>query len=102
MADANKPIEQAWVSCDQVVYGRYGSRNSIELNVVKYDAEVRRCIDAYVRNFMGFPKVLSAMVGQGERRLGLVAWGSILIPSALLWIIAWSLARIPIAAGRGQ
>jgi hypothetical protein len=48
MADANKPNEQAWVSCDQVVYGRYGSRNSVELNVVKYDAEVRRCID--VRN----------------------------------------------------
>jgi hypothetical protein len=52
--------------------------------------------------FMSFPKVLCAMVGQGARRLGLVAWGSILIPSALLWIIAWSLARIPIAAGRGQ
>ena len=44
---------------------------------------------------------IGAMIGAGDRKLGLVAWGFILIPLALLWIVVWGVARIVrwVAAG---
>ena len=101
MADTNRPIEQVKDLCTDTAYNRYGSSSSVQLDMAKYDAEVKKCIDAYIRDFVSPPKLLSAMAGQGERELGLVAWGFILIPLALLWIIAWALGRIVfwVAAG---
>jgi hypothetical protein len=88
MADANSPTEKIQALCANVAYERYGSSSSGQLDMARYDSEVKKCIDAYVRDFVSLPKVLSAMVGQGERELGLLAWGFILIPLALLWLLA--------------
>jgi hypothetical protein len=102
MAETNRPIERVKDLCTDTAYNSYGSSSSvIRLDMAKYDAEVKKCIDAYIRDFVSPPKLLSAMAGQGERELGLVAWGFILIPLALLWIIAWVLSRIVfwVAAG---
>jgi hypothetical protein len=79
----------------------YSSSGSSELNLPKYDAESKKCIDSYIRDFVRLPNLLSAMAGQGERQLGLVAWGFFLIPLALLWIVVWGLRRIGywVAAG---
>jgi hypothetical protein len=54
-----------------------------------------------MHDFVSLPKLLSAMAGQGKRQLGLVARGFIVIPLALLWIVAWGLGRIAywVAAG---
>src|SRR5262249_55886593 len=80
MADTNRPIEQMKDLCTDTAYNRYGSSSSVQLDMAKYDAEAKKCIDAYIRNFVSLRKLLSAMAGQGERELGLVAWGFILIP----------------------
>jgi hypothetical protein len=100
MENANRPIEQAQHSCDDVAYNRYGSSSSAQLDMNKYNSEVKKCIDNYVRDAVSLPKVLSAMVGQ-DRELGLVAWGFILVPLALLWIVSWVVGRIAywVAAG---
>jgi len=60
-------------------------RQQVRMN--KYDSEVEKCIDNYVRDAVSLPKMLSAMVGQ-DRELGLVAWSFILAPLALLWIVS--------------
>jgi hypothetical protein len=101
MADANGPIERVRNLCTDTAYDLYGTGSSPQLNLPGYEAEARRCLDNYMRDFVSLPKLLGAMVGQGERQLGLVAWGFILIPLALLWIVAWGFGRIGywVAAG---
>jgi hypothetical protein len=101
MADTNRPIEQVKDLCTDTAYNRYGSSSSVQLDMAKYDTEVRKCIDAYIDGFVSLRKLLSAMAGQGERELGLVAWGFILIPPALLWIMAWALGRIVLWVAAG-
>ena len=54
------------------------------------------CVDRYVRDSVNVLKVLGAMVGAGDRTLGLVSWGFILIPLVLLWIISWGVGSIAI------
>jgi hypothetical protein len=41
------------------------------------------------------------MIGTGDWKLGAVAWGFIIIPLALLWIVAWGVGRVVrwVAAG---
>ena len=104
MAEANKPIEQTQSMCADVAYNLYGSSSSSHLDMARYDAEVKKCIDTYVRHVVSIQKLLSAMAGQGERELGLVVWGFILIPLAVLWIVGGGLARIVfwVAAGFGR
>jgi hypothetical protein len=94
MAETNRPIEHEKDLCTDSAYNRYGSSSSVQLDMAKYDVEVKKCIDAYLLDFVSPGKLLSAMAGQGERELGLVAWGFIVIPPALLWIIAWALGQI--------
>ena len=86
MAETNRPIERVQDLCADTAYNSYGSSNSIiRLDMAKYDAEVKKCIDAYIRDFVSLPKLLSAMAGQGERELGLVAWGFILRAMRRSW-----------------
>jgi hypothetical protein len=56
---------------------------------------------AFVRNIVSVPGTFGAMIGAGDWRLAGVAWGFILIPLALLWIVGWGLGRVVhwIAAG---
>ena len=52
-------------------------------------------MDAFVRsNIVSLPGTFSAMVGAGDWKLGAVAWGFILIPLALLWIVVWGVGRV--------
>jgi len=50
---------------------------------------------------VSIPKIFGAMIGIGDTTLGLVAWGFILIPLALLWGVSWVLSRVVrwVAAG---
>jgi hypothetical protein len=69
-----------------------------------YRVERDRCLAGYVRDVIVVPGVLTAMVGVGDRTLGLIAWGFIVIPLALLWIIGWIVGRVVswVAAGFRQ
>ena len=52
----------------------------------------------------GLPQLFSAMIGVGDRKLALVAWGTFLIPLCLLWVLGWGFGRIVrwVAAGFRQ
>jgi hypothetical protein len=91
---ANDPVDQRFRSCSDIAYNRYGSSSSPQLNMDTYTAEEDRCLAVYARDVIVLPVVLGAMVGVGDRTLGLVAWGSIVIPLALLWIIGWIVGRL--------
>ena len=101
MAESNKPVHSLYSMCTDTAYQLYGSSSSSKLDMNRYRAEVAKCSEAFVRDFVSLPGVLGAMVGAGDWKLGAVAWGFVLIPLALLWIIAWSAARIVhwVAAG---
>jgi hypothetical protein len=101
MAESNKPVYEISSMCGNAAYELYGSSSSRQLNMDRYRAEVAKCTETFVRNFVSLPVVLSAMIGAGDWRLGGVAWGFILIPLALLWIVGWSVGRVVlwIAAG---
>jgi hypothetical protein len=91
---ANDPIEQMFRMCFDRAYNRYGSSSSPELNMDTYTAEADRCLAAYSQKHVTLAVVLPAMVGVGDRTLGLMAWGFIVIPPALLWIIGWIVGRV--------
>ena len=101
MNGANSSVEQTHSWCADTAYKLYGTGSSPQLDMAKYDIEIKKCSDIFIRDFVSLPKLLGAMAGQGERQLGLVAWGIIVIPLALLWIVGWGLARIVfwVAAG---
>ena len=90
MEDTNKPIQQTFDSCGSAAYRRYGASDStIRLDMAKYDAEVAKCLADFSRDFVSLQKLLSALIGAGDRTLGLVLWGFILIPPCLLWVVGW-------------
>jgi hypothetical protein len=92
-AGVNAPIEKAQSSCTDVAYNLYGSSSSTKIDMERYRSEVDKCIKTAIGQYVSIPKVLSAMIGQGDYQLGLIAWGFILIPLALLWIVGWGLGR---------
>ena len=92
-ANANGSVDLVFKSCSDTAYRLYGSSDSRQLNMDRYKVEQGRCLNAYTRDFISLPKVLQAMVGAGDRTLGLVAWGFILLPPALLWIVGWIVGR---------
>jgi hypothetical protein len=59
----------------------------------RYEVERERCTARYVRDFVSIPKLAGAMIGLGDWTLGLVGWGSILIPLAVLWGASWVLGK---------
>jgi hypothetical protein len=107
VAENNKPAERMFSMCSDLAYQLYGSSSSSKLDMDKYRAEEAKCSEAFVRGIVGVPGIVSvpgtfgAMIGAGDWKLGVVAWGFILIPLALLWIVAWGVARVVhwVAAG---
>ena len=101
MAESNKPVNSVHSMCSDVAYQLYGSSSSSQLDMNRYRAEVANCSEAFVRDFISLPGIFVAMIGAGNWNLGLVAWGFILIPLALLWIVAWGVGRVVhwVAAG---
>jgi hypothetical protein len=101
VAESNKPAERMFSMCSDVAYQLYGSSSSSKLDMDKYRAEEAKCSKALVSGLIGVPGMFGAMIGAGDWNLGFVAWGFILIPMALLWIVAWAVGRVVhwVAAG---
>jgi hypothetical protein len=101
VAENNKPAERLFSLCSDAAYHLYGSSSSSQLDMDRYRAEEAKCSAALVRGLVGLPEMLGAMIGAGDWKLGAVAWGFILIPLALLWIVAWGVGRVVrwVAAG---
>ena len=93
MTEANRPVKQMLDLCSDAVYQFYGSSNSPNPDMDKYQAEVANCVRAYTRDYISLPKLLW--------RLGMVEWGFIVIPPALLWIIIWGVGRVIIWVAAG-
>jgi hypothetical protein len=102
VAENNRPAERMFSMCSNSVYQLYGSSSSRKLDMDKYRAEEAICLEAYVHgNLVSWPGAFGAMIGAGDWKLGGVVWGFILIPLALLWIVAWGVGRVVhwVAAG---
>jgi hypothetical protein len=95
MAETNSPVHQAFFQCGSTAYENYGTAidSRIRLDMEKYRHEVRLCSDAFARDFVSLQRLSSAMIGIGDLTLGLVAWGFILIPLCLLWVVSWGLGK---------
>ena len=104
MAESNKPVHSMHSLCTDTAYQLYGSSSSSKLEMNRYRTEVAKCSEAFVRDFTSVPGIFGAMIGAGNWTLGLVAWGFIVIPMALLWIVAWGVGRVVhwVAAGFRQ
>jgi hypothetical protein len=101
VSENNKPADKIFSMCSDVAYQLYGSSSSRQLDMDRYRAEEAKCLAAFVRNIVSVPETWGAMIGAGDWKLGSVAWGFILIPLALLWIVGWGVGRVVhwIAAG---
>jgi hypothetical protein len=101
VAENNKPAERLFSLCSDAAYHLYGSSSSSQLDMDRYRAEEAKCSAALVRGLISVPGMFGAMVGAGDWKLGGVAWGFVLIPLALLWIVAWGVGRVVrwVAAG---
>jgi hypothetical protein len=99
MADTNTPVEQAFMRCGDTAYRDYGASDS-RIRLEKLREEDSKCLATFSRISLA-SKPLAAMIGIGDRTLGLVTWGFIVIPLALLWGISWALSRVVrwVAAG---
>jgi hypothetical protein len=96
VAENNNPVESAYSMCTDTAYQIYGTSSAPQtLNMEKYRAEMKVCFDRMARNLIGIQTVFGAMFGIGRDiwLLGLLAWGSFLIPLALLWVAAWGIGR---------
>jgi hypothetical protein len=77
----NDPVNRIFGMCLSDVI-----RNNPQYDA-RYEAELNKCSSAFRRDYVTLPKILSAMVGMGDRTHGLLAWGVILIPLCLLWVL---------------
>jgi hypothetical protein len=105
VTENNKPADRMFSSCSDLAYQLYGSSSSSKLDMDRYRTEEAKCVQAFVHgNVVSVPGTFGAMFGAGDWKLGGVAWGFILIPLALLWIVGWGLGRVVqwIAAGFRQ
>jgi hypothetical protein len=80
MGNANEPVERSFALC--------ANSASYISDTERYNSKISECIDASIRDFVSIQKVLGAMVGHGEIELGLLSWGLIIVPLALLWFVA--------------
>jgi hypothetical protein len=72
------PAVRVLEMCDRVALRKDDARSRVELD---------KCSDDFERNFIPLPRILGAMIGMGDRTHGLLAWGVILIPLCLLWVL---------------
>ena len=91
--EADRRPELARRDCTETSYSLYGAIDSPRFDVNRYAAEADACNRSYNRDSVRFPQVLSAMVGRGDRILGLAAWGLLLIPLGFLSVISWGIRR---------
>jgi hypothetical protein len=77
----NDPVIESFAMCHSAAI-----RHDPQLDA-RYEAELNECSSAFRRDYVILPKILSAMVGMGDRTHGLLAWGVILIPLCLLWVL---------------
>jgi hypothetical protein len=97
VAENNKPAERIYSMCTDTAYHLYGSSDSGKLDMDRYRAEGAICMERFMHgNLISWPGTLTAMVGLGDWKLGAIAWGFILIPLALVWLVIWAAARIVI------
>ena len=94
LLETNKHADAMYSMCSGDAHRLYGSSSSRTLDMDRYRAEQAKCTQAYARDFVSVPDTFRAMIGAGDWKLGGVAWGFILIPLALLWIVVWGIARI--------
>jgi hypothetical protein len=101
VTESNEPAQRIETACSDFAYQLYGSSSSGKLDMDRYRAEEAKCLETFVRNIISLPSTLGAMIGAGDWKLGGLAWGFILIPLALLWIVGWSVGSVVvwIAAG---
>ena len=90
----NKPADRMQSMCSDLAYQLYGSSSSRQLDMDRYRAEEAKCLERYVRNIVSIPWTFASMIGAGDWKLGGVAWGFILIPLALLWIVGWGIGSV--------
>jgi hypothetical protein len=95
VAAKNEPADRMLSLCNHIAYQSYGSSSSSKLDMDRYRAEEAICWQAYVRGgIVSWPEAFSAMIGAGDWKIGAVAWGFILVPLALLWIVGWGVGRV--------
>ena len=87
--------------CSEVAYQIYGTASSPKLDMDRYHVETAKCSQDLVRGLISVPELLGAMIGFGSWQAGLVGWGFIIIPLALLWIVCWGLGRVVYWVGAG-
>jgi hypothetical protein len=92
-AEADRRPELARRDCTETSYRLYGATDSPHFDLNTYAAEAEACNRSYNSDSVRLPKVLSAMVGRGDRILGLAAWGLLLIPLGFLLVISWGIRR---------
>jgi hypothetical protein len=92
-AEADRRPELARRDCTETSFRLYGATDSPRFDVNRYAAEADACNRSYNSDSVRLPEVLSAMVGRGDRILGLAAWGSLLIPLGFLLVISWGIRR---------
>ena len=67
---------------------------TVRLDMDMYTAERDKCLDVLVRDYVGLPQLFRALIGIGDWKVAAVAWGVLLIPLCLLWVVGWGLGRI--------
>jgi hypothetical protein len=92
--EADRRPKLARQNCTDTSYELYGVTDSPRFDVNRYTAETNDCNRTYDRDSVHLTKVLSAMVGRGDRILGLAAWGLLLIPLGFLLVISWAIRRL--------
>jgi hypothetical protein len=88
VADHNKPVEQIFSMCSEVAYQIYGTASSPRLDMDRYHVETAKCSQDLVRDLIGVPELLGAMIGLGSWQAGLVA------SSSFLWLYYGLLAGV--------
>jgi TM2 domain-containing membrane protein YozV len=102
VAEGNGPVHQIFQMCADSAYRNYGASDSlIRLDMDKYNAEVAKCSSVFIRDFVGIHKILASLIGAGDLKIGLAAWGFILIPLCLLWAVGWAIGRIVLWVATG-
>jgi hypothetical protein len=92
-AEADRRPELARHDCTDTSYRLYGATDSPFFDVNRYTVEADACNRSYNSDSVRLPKVLGAMVGKGDRILGLAGWGLLLIPLGFLLVISWGIRR---------
>jgi hypothetical protein len=102
MHEVNRSVFEASGDCGRTAYRNYGASDSrVRLDLDRHDAEVKLCSARFARDFVSPPMLAGAMVGLGDGTLGLIGWGVILIPLALLWVGCWGALKVFARRARG-